>query len=126
MDGEEITQLMDGFWQIESYDVPMLSSRYIQKIRKFDRQYGEPEQTFSPAWHEEQNRQGPDTSCPALITAATSSERSRVVRVILGNVEDPSTGDVRIMQYQTTEERDADPLRIRNQTENLEAESHKL
>lgn len=89
----------------------MLSSRYIRRIREFDLQYGPPEDSFSPRWHEDQVRNGPD----AVILHGTANAHERVVRVILGNVADPQTGDVRIRQYASEEERDADPNRIVNE-----------
>lgn len=36
----------------------MLSRRYIERIARFDAQYGPPEHTFSPSWHEHQT--GPE------------------------------------------------------------------
>ncbi len=104
---------MQTYWhtQICRYPFRMLSRKYIKRIAQMDAQYGPPEQTFSPRWHADQARNGPDP----VILNRTTTEHSRVVRVILGNVADPQTGDVRIQQYASIEERDANPNCIVNE-----------
>lgn len=97
----------------------MLSSKYIQKMMRFNDQYGPPEDTFSPGWHADQARNGPDHPLDPMIPSNADDAHAKVVRVILGEVEDSATGDVRIVQYKSTEERDADPLRIKREGESV-------
>lgn len=68
----------------------MLSRRSIQKVREFNSQYGEGEDTFSPDWHE-RNPAPQEGGVLQAATEETIASSERVVRIDLQEVLEPNT-----------------------------------
>lgn len=87
----------------------MLSLETILKVGRLNDQCGPGEDTFSPGYH--LDNPVPVSDLPAL-SATANNTHSKTVTLFLGYVADPQTGDLRIRQYGSAEERDADADRI--------------
>lgn len=91
----------------------MLSRKSIQKVREFNSQYGEGEDTFSPDWHE-RNPVPQEGGVLQAATEVTIASSERVVRIDLQEVLEPNTAKGLVIDDATG--------RIQTQTFTLEEE----